>query len=70
MADVPLRKLYLRKHINRSETTALSQTFFRNRNTGQLQQSLQPQNIHFHLRIQCVKMKYTLFDSHMLTVPP
>jgi hypothetical protein len=42
---------------------------FRDRNTGQIQFSSEPQNVHFHLRSACIRTKYPSFLGDVL-VPP
>ena len=41
---------------------------YRNRNTGQLQFSSQPQNVHFHLNLRCIQAKYPTFNPCHLTI--
>ena len=41
---------------------------YRDRNTGQLQFSSQPQNVYFHLNLRCIRAKYPTFDSCHLTI--
>ena len=43
---------------------------FRHRITGQLTTSTEPQNVHFHLRMACVRARYPHFVSSSLHVPP
>ena len=43
---------------------------FRDRNTGQIQFSSEPQNVHFHLRSACIRAKYPNFLGNVLVVPP
>ena len=43
---------------------------FRDRNTGQIQFSSEPQNVHFHLRSACIRAKYPSFLGDVLVVPP
>jgi hypothetical protein len=43
---------------------------FRDRNTGQIQFSREPQNVHFHLRSACIRAKYPNFLGDVLVVPP
>ena len=41
---------------------------YRHRNTGQLQFSSQPQNVHFHLNLRCIQAKYPTFNPCHLTI--
>ena len=41
---------------------------YRNRNTGQLQFSSQPQNVHFHLNLRCIQEKYSTFNPCHLPI--
>ena len=41
---------------------------YRNRNTGQLQFSSQPQNVHLHLNLRCIQAKYPTFNPCHLTI--
>ena len=41
---------------------------YRDRNTGQLQFSSQPQNVHFHLNLRCIHAKYAAFNPWNLTI--
>ena len=41
---------------------------YRDRNTGQLQFSSQPQNVHFHLNLRCIHAKYPTFNPCHLTI--
>ena len=43
---------------------------YRDRLSGQLRRSDMPQNIHFHLRKECILMKYPGFSSGVLKVGP
>ena len=42
---------------------------YRDRYTGQLHCSDAPQNVHFHLRIACVRARYPHFTGNCLSVP-
>ena len=41
---------------------------YRDRNTGQLHFSSQPQNVHFHLNLRCIHVKYPTFNPCHLTI--
>ena len=41
---------------------------YRDRNTGQLQFSSQPQNVHFHLNLRCIHAQYPTFHPCHLTI--
>ncbi|KAJ7370714.1 hypothetical protein OS493_030468 [Desmophyllum pertusum] len=43
---------------------------FRTRITGQLKTGTEPQNVHFHLRLACVRSRYPEFATSSLHVPP
>ena len=43
---------------------------YRDRMTGQLTRSTTPQNIHFHLRQQCILTRYPRFHSGLLVISP
>lgn len=43
---------------------------FRDRNTGQLRVTAEPQNVHFHLRASCIKTKYPSFSGSSALVVP
>lgn len=42
---------------------------YRDRQTGQLQCTGAPQNVHFHLRFACVRARYPHFTGSLLIVP-
>lgn len=42
---------------------------YRKRQTGQIQFTPQPQNVHFHLRIGCVRARYPAFTGNSLHIP-
>ena len=41
---------------------------YRDRNTGQLHFSSQPQNVHFHLNLRCIHAKYATFNPCHLPI--
>ena len=41
---------------------------YRDRNTGQVQLTREPQNVHFHLRSACIRMRYPHFTSNALVI--
>lgn len=43
---------------------------YRDRNTGQIHSTSEPQNVHFHLRLACVRARYPNFVTSSLHVPP
>jgi hypothetical protein len=43
---------------------------YRDRITGQLQRSSFPQNVHFHLRRECIVMRYPAFHVGLLSITP
>ena len=43
---------------------------YRDRNTGRLQYTNEPQNVHFHLRASCIREKYPSFVGKELIVTP
>ena len=42
---------------------------YRDKNTGAIVYTGEPQNIHFHLRIRCIQAKYIFFDPACLHIP-
>ena len=43
---------------------------YRDRNTGQIQFTKEPQNVHFHLKSACIRMRYPHFTSNALVISP
>lgn len=43
---------------------------YRERETGQTRFTAEPQNVHFHLRIACIRARYPEFPASALVVPP
>lgn len=43
---------------------------YRDKATGQLQRSSTPQNVHFHLRKECILVRYPRFHTGLLVVVP
>ena len=41
---------------------------YRDRNTGQIQFTREPQNVHFHLKSACIRMRYPHFTSNALII--
>ena len=43
---------------------------YRDKETGQIRFTAEPQNVHFHLRIACLRTQYPEFPASALVVPP
>ncbi len=43
---------------------------YRDKETGQIRFTAEPQNVHFHLRIACLRTRYPEFPASALVVPP
>ena len=43
---------------------------YREKETGQIRFTAESQNVHFHLRIACLRARYPEFPASALVVPP